>query len=588
MPHGSLSTRIRPILVNPNGSSVNSEVHQKTTASRAQGKEPTAKQMNPDAEKPSPKARAMNKSELSDFVSSAREKGFTPSKLAKLCYQIDALQKKYGMNYDELKSIFEQTAKTLDAKNLELKKLNAEISATIKKKNDLMQQYYLDEKQVQDYVDARDGLLSIGFDIGKLPEVKSSLLAMKKEAYDLKAIFEKLKTIGDIESRKNTLQNDLNVLNGEMRAKKALLIELNKLQDTGLNIEQIERIRDVVSRISSTHGINSDQSFERFEQDVLKHYNAALGLETEITFLQESKEAINRENELKRKAVEQAEKELSLKTKKLEESYASQKEELKAFSELRANGVDGSTIMAWQELINNAKVDPAALSSEIQRLGSLSSLEEQTKSRIKELEGKQNALESALGELNQKKEAIELSIGTVKDSSINQIEQTSSRALSSIAEITKEAGQVTEKAKEDLEATLEQVRTSAMLFSNELKESFKDVGPQLKNVAQAVEAARAIGKYEAILPLFKLTEGSQSTKITETEALVAMWNVTNAFNSWLKGHYPNEELEISEPLEKMVQALDGEIHGLGREEEESADTKDESDKSDEPDESSES
>ncbi|MDH2901046.1 MAG: hypothetical protein PXY39_08740, partial [archaeon] len=178
-----------------------------------------------------------------------------------------------------------------------------------------------------------------------------------------------------------------------------------------------------------------------------------------------------------------------------------------------------------------------------------------------------------------------LSIGTVKDSSINQIEQTSSRALSSIAEITKEAGQVTEKAKEDLAATLEQVRSSATLFSNELKESFKDIGPQLKNVAQAVEAARAIGKYEAILPLFKLTEGSQSSKITETEALVAMWNVTNAFNSWLKGHYPNEELEISEPLEKMVQALDGEIHGLGREEEESADTetdaKDESDESDE-------
>ncbi|MDH2902267.1 MAG: hypothetical protein PXY39_14990 [archaeon] len=586
MPQGSSSAKVRPILEKPNVSLVNSNTSPKTKVNPTENGEVVAKQINLNNDRPYPKAGAMNKSELSDFVSSAREKGFTPSKLAKICHQIDSLQKKYGMNYDELKSTFEETSRALEAKNIEIKKLNAEIAAAIKKKNDLMQQYYLDEKQVQDYVDARDGLLSIGFDIGKLSEVKSSLLAMKKEDYNLKVILEKLKTIGDIESRKSTLQNELNALNGEMRAKKTLLVELNKLQDTGLTVEQVERIRDVVSRISSTHGINSDQSFERFEQDVLKHYNAALGLETEISFLQESKEAINRENELKRKAVEQAEKELSLKTKKLEESYASQKEELKAFSELRANGVDGSTIMAWQELIRSAKVDPAALSSEIQRLGSLSSLEEQTKSRIKELEEKQNALESALGELNQKKEAIELSIGTVKDSSINQIEQTSSRALSSIAEITKEAGQVTEKAKEDLAATLEQVRSSATLFSNELKEAFKDVGPQLKNVAQAVEAARAIGKYEAILPLFKLTEGSQSSKITETEALVAMWNITNAFNSWLKGHYPNEELEISEPLEKMVQALDGEIHGLGREEEESADT--ETDAKDESDESNES
>jgi hypothetical protein len=87
----------------------------------------------------------------------------------------------------------------------------------------------------------------------------------------------------------------------------------------------------------------------------------------------------------------------------------------------------------------------------------------------------------------------------------------------------------------------------------------------MKNVSQAIEAARAIGKYEAILPLFKLTDSSQSNKITETEALVALWNVANAFSSWIKDHYPDQELEVSEPLEKLLQVLDEEIKGLGLE-----------------------
>jgi cell division protein FtsB len=583
MPQGSPSTKTaaRPILESPVDTSININLYQKEKENEenrapAQKKIALTKQKigsNHDHTTTKSKIPAMSKkSELAEFVSSAREKGFTPSKLAKLCYQIDSLEKKHGISYEELKTKFEELRKSFEAKSKELRKLDAEIAALTKRKNDLLEQYYLDEKQVKEYVDARENLLSIGFDIEKLQNVKNSLLALKKEDFDTKAILEKINTIGDLESRKNALQKDLNALNGELKAKSALLVEVNKLQDSGLSVEQIEHVRDAISRISSTHGINADQSFEKFEQDILKHYNTVLGLEAELALLQESKEAINRENELKRKSLEQAEKEIAHKTKKLEESYAAQKAELKAFSELRANGVDSSTLLAWQELIRSGKVNPEILVSEIQKVGNLSSLEEEAKSKLKELEEREKSLEASIAELNQKKEAIELSIGTVKDSSIAQIEQTSSKALSSIADITKEVTQATENAKHELSSTLEQLKSSASLFSSELKDSLKDVGPQMKSIGKAVEAARALGKYEAILPLFKLTDSPQSNKITETEALVAMWNITNAFNSWIKSHYPNEELEISEPLERMIQALDGEIQGLGREEEEEEET----------------
>ena len=582
MPQGSPSKERGAVLENLDSASMNTQGQGKAKDNRTQGTMPASANSSPNPGHTSSNAEHLSKSQLAEYISRAAGKGFTPSKLAMICYRIEALEKKYGLTYEELKNKFEETGRTLVAKTRELKKLNREIAAASKKKNELMEQYYLEEKQVQDYVDSRDGLLSVGFDINKLPGVKSSLLVMKKEGYDPKVIVEKINAIGDIESRKNALQNDLNSLNGEMRAKKTLLIQIKKLQDTGLSVDQVERIRDLVSRISSSHGINSDQSFERFEQDVLKHYHATLGLETEIAMLQESKEAINRENDLKRKSLEQSEKELVEKSKKLEESYAAHKQELKAYAELKASGVDDSKIIAWQKLIEATKIDPELLDSEIRSIGNLSSLEEQTKLKVKELEERKNAIEAALVELKEKKESIELSIGTVKDSSIGQIEETSSKALSAISEISKQVKLSTENAREDFETTLSELRASASLFTNELKESFKDVGPQLKNVAQAVEAARSIGKYEAILPLFKLAESSQSNKITETEALVALWNVTNAFNSWIKSHYPNEELEISEPLEKMVQALDGEIHGLGREEStESTEKTDETDESNE-------
>jgi hypothetical protein len=578
MPQGSSSstTKARPILETPADTAININLYPKEKGDEriSVKKIPVAAITTKQADKhhdqaaaaSSSKAQSMSKKELADFVSSAREKGFTPARFAKLCYQIDSLEKKYGMAYEDLKVEFQELGKSFEAKSKDLKKLAQEISEVGKKKSELLEQYYLDEKQVKDYVETRDKLLSIGFDIEKLQNVKNSLLALKKEDYDSKTIIEKINAIGDLESRKNALQKDLSVINGELRAKNALLVEVNKLQDSGLSVEQIERIRESISRISSTHGINADQSFEKFEQDVLRHYNAVLGLEAELALLQESKEAINRENELKRKSLEQAEKEIAQKTKKLEESYATQKAELKAFSDLTAKGLEASTLLSFQELVNSGKINPEILASEMQKVGNLSSLEEQTKSEVRELEENKKLLETSIAELDQKKQAIELSIGQVKDSSIAQIEQTSSKALSSIEEITKQVGQASDGAKQELASTLEQLKSSASLFSNELKEALKDVGPQIKNIGKAVEAARALGKYEAILPLFKLTDGSQSNKVTETEALVAMWNITNAFNSWIKSHYPNEELEISVPLERMIEALDGEIQGLGKEE----------------------
>ncbi len=534
----------------------------------------TASSPAPPNEKPQPSKgvssqkklteSALTKDQMNAFVSAAAEKGFTPSKLAKLCFRIDMLEKKYGYAYEDLAEKFQMLQKSAAAKDKELKSLEKDIVLTTKKKDSLLEQYYVDEKQVQDYADAKEGLVNIGFDIDKLQSVKNSLLAIKKEGFDSASIIEKLNAIGDLESRKNALQADLNNLSGELRAKKNLLIQTRKLQDTGLGIEQIERIRDLVARIASSHGINTDQSFERFERDVMKHYNLALGLESEVEMLQQNKEALSSEFNERRKMFEEEEKTHAEKMKKFEEGFEAQKQEFEAFQELYAYGIDATKIIAWRDLIKESKINPEVLDSEIRKIGNLSKLEEEAKSEIAQLETQQKALEETLKDLGEKKTQIELTILSLKDSSLGQMEETRAKVLSSISEIGKQATLSTENAKESLEASLMQLKSSASLFSNELKDSLKDVEPQLRNISQAIEAARQIGRYEAMLPLLKLTDSALADKVTETEALVSTWNVLNSFSSWLKKKYPGEEVEIEDPLKVLIDALDGEIQSIGK------------------------
>jgi hypothetical protein len=507
---------------------------------------------------------ALTKDQMNAFVSAAAEKGFAPSKLAKLCFKIDSVEKKYGYTYDTLIAKFEELRKATAEKDKELKILEKEIASTTRKKDNLLEQYYLDEKKVQDFVDAKESLATIGFDIDKLQSVKNSLLAMRKEGFNSASIVEKLNAIGDLESRKNTLQKDLNSLSGELRAKKNHLIQARKLQDTGITIEQIERIRELVSKIASSHGINSDQSFERFENDVMKNYNVALGLESEVDALKQNKEALASELNQRKKEFEEEEKRHSDKIKKFEDAYEAQKREFEAFSELNAYGINGAKIIAWRDLIKESKINPELLDSEIRKVANLAKLEEEAKSEIAQLETQQKALEETLKDLGEKKTQIELTIMTLRDNSLSQMEETRAKALSTISEMGKQATLSSENAKESLEATLMQVKSAASVFSSELTNSLKEVEPQLQNISQAIEAARQIGRYEAMLPLLKLTDSALADKVSETEALVSTWNVLNSFNAWLKRKYPDEEVEIADPLKVLIEALDGEIQSAGK------------------------
>lgn len=504
------------------------------------------------------------KSSLAAFVSSAAERGYSPAKLARLCSRIDALQKKYNLDYEELAAKFQETGKEFNSKSRELEAIRREIEVTKKNQGELLKKYYVEEKQVQDYVEAKDALNQFGVDMDKLSGVKGFLIGLKKSNYDPAVVIEKLKAIGDLESRRGTLQSEINVLSGELRAKKTLLMQLRRMQETGLGVAQMERIRDIVAKISSGHGINPEESFSRFEQDVLKYYNVVLGLETEVEMLTENKEALNREWDVKLAGLEEKEKALLENNRKLEEKFESNGEVIKAYRELVTNGVGEEKILAWEKLIRESGIASEVLDREIRECGNLSSVESETKTRIGELEARKNELEVTLSELSTKQKAVEESLAKFQETSMAQIESTSSKVISSILDARKEAELATQQSKTDLGAMLGDLSKSASDVSTELKGALRELEPQLKNVSQAIEAARLIGKYEAVLPILKLADTSQPySRMNETEAMIAMWNLSNIFNAWLGNHSTGGKKEIRELLRDVIEAIDSEIQRVG-------------------------
>ena len=72
------------------------------------------------------------------------------------------------------------------------------------------------------------------------------------------------------------------------------------------------------------------------------------------------------------------------------------------------------------------------------------------------------------------------------------------------------------------------------LFSPNEEKRIDEAAPQIKGVSAALEAGEKLGKYKNILPLLELLD---ENNVSETEALIAMWNVSNRFNTWVAEHY---------------------------------------------------
>lgn len=500
----------------------------------------------------------LSKSEkfLRALFSKASARGYTPVQIVAQCMRIDQLERKYSKSYEELRNEYTQLGWEISNKTNKVNELEERIAAIKKQKADMMREYSVDEKRVREYVDSRAELSSMGFQIDDVPKVKTCLISIKNEKFNPEKIIEKLSAIADLEERKNALATEVTLANGDLREKKDLLIQLRQMQQTGLSVDQMERIRSVVSKISSRRGINPDQSFSIFESDVLKNYDLALGLESEIARLEETKNSISREFEERKKELDNAEKNLTNKLNELDSKYQAKKAELQSYSELLASGVEGSRILSWHHLILENGLDFGVVESELNKQGSLKKLEEETSRRISELQEQKRKIEFLVAELNEKKGLVESSISSITDNAIKGLETSRTSMLSSASQMMEEMKQSSSTAKKELNGTLSELNATATGFTSDLRTVFRQAEPEMKNMAEVLKSAERIGKYEAILPILKLKENG---KVDETEALVAMWSISNIFIDWLDKSSAPARKEILEPLKRTLAAINQEI-----------------------------
>lgn len=524
---------------------------------------------------------------LNSVYTRALEKDFTPNEIISQSSKIQALEKKYGMSFDELKTDYEELGKSLASKKKEKTDLENEIAQTSKRKADLLAKYSLDDSKIQDYANTRQQLASFGLDISNLQSAKNLLLNLKNEKFDPQEILAKIKAIGDLQSQKTRAQQELAGVRSELETKKAYLAQIKKLEESKLGFDQIERLRLIVARISQEQKIDPAQAYSKFEQDVLQNYNFALGLRPEVARLEDSKKRLESEISAKKKEIESVEIAAGDRVRKLEEKYAKQKSEIEAYTELRALGIDAKRILMWDQIVKSSNLDYGAIEGELRNQGNLKNLEDKMSAKIKDLVAQEIKLTQSISQLTSEKEKIESSIQTIKDNALNGIAELSSKITSSISSLKEQAetglqetarqGQrsleelksssekqiqeVSGSAVSGMRTTVEELKNSTSEFSRELKDSITQSSTEIKNVGLALEAGEKIGKYRNIMPLLQLIDGTGTQD--ETEALIAMWNLASRFNAWLENHYPGEKRDISDPLSRLLESINSEIQRVG-------------------------
>jgi len=155
-----------------------------------------------------------------------------------------------------------------------------------------MAQNGVDERKLEEYTQTKQKLLSLGFNMDNLGEVKEFLLAVKAQRFDPIEVISKLNSIGELEKEKGKLEQETSASNDELHWKKALLGELRKLQETNLSIEQVDNIQKTVVRISADRGIERGRAYAQFEEDIIKNYDSVLGIKSAITSLHESEKRL--------------------------------------------------------------------------------------------------------------------------------------------------------------------------------------------------------------------------------------------------------------------------------------------------------
>lgn len=523
--------------------------------------------------------------ELDVFVSTAYSRAardkLTPEGLVAQISSLDALEKKYGASFEELKTQYSALAKEIKAKLDESESIGEQLDQLKKEKTDLLAQNKVDEARLEEFQRTRETLNSMGLDPDNLEAAKNFLLALKGQNFDPAIVISRINQIGDLQKEKSYLEQETRAANDELHWKRALLAELKNLQETNMSVQQVDAIQKIVVRIAAERGIEKSSAYSQFHEDIVKNYDPVLGLSSVIAKLHGEQKEIEQQSERKRRDLEADEARHDEKLKKIEDKYSKIAAQIEDYNKLVEIGVDAKTIQRWKAVMESSGLDPASVESQLKQYSNLQDSERKIMEEIETLKAQSASLNENVATLERERKSIESSIKAMNDAAISQIESASSKITSSISDLSEEtrskltqlsedsrrvlndqqasfeqsARRMLEQSGEELKSTMAGLGSSVEEFVARMRKEIEDATPQLKTVSFALEAGEQLGKYKNILPLLDLMDAKV---VSESHALIAMWNVTNRFRAWIAENYKSKP-EMSATVSKLIDEINEEM-----------------------------
>jgi hypothetical protein len=248
--------------------------------------------------------------------------------------------------------------------------------------------YRIPVEDVSLFAKAVRGMAHYGYDINKIISEFSELDFLKRQLQ-----FHRY-TIPALQNRLAKLAGDCTSFGQMLNFNRQKLSVSDELEQMGFGLKELKLLWHTINEISEANNINSDQSVQKFFNDVEGQYDDKLGFESKLAKLRSEFSAVNRELNSSRTAL------------------LAQPQVGPALQRLFENGVSEQDIIDLSNLLKRYhrsggnNIDKQSLVSELEKYGSMESTIQQLNQTLNQLKNEVVSLESQKNELNHQNQQI--------------------------------------------------------------------------------------------------------------------------------------------------------------------------------------
>jgi chromosome segregation ATPase len=339
---------------------------------------------------------------VKDVLKRSMAKDVTPARVAEDCAEIERLEHKYGKGFDLIRQEYDMMVERVPALKEQQQKLSKQCEEKRKEVADLFEEHDTSKEELAMFSSTRKALAQAGLELTSLSEAMRVLSGLKEEGFDTAKVSTVLKSVDGLEARVGNLTKEEASLNEdiaelrkrkeelekETQAKQKIVEEIWRYEQTGLTHVGIQDIRNLVVQTSANHGLTAAEAMQKFQADLLKHYDMLLGLAPEVKGLEERKELLLTEFEHKIKALPQALEAADAKLTAVEGERAKIAAQLETYAELKDKGVTDAMMAAWARLLGEANLSADSVWESLKEMVSFEGVKEGKAREVKEAEEK--------------------------------------------------------------------------------------------------------------------------------------------------------------------------------------------------------